>query len=98
MELNINGVVVALVDTGSVSKGGNTKKTASATLQDGTKLYINAYVPDGESKKQTKAVEPKIRKNAAPQPDMAALVAEAVAKALAGLQPKVQTVEVKPSK
>lgn len=104
MELNINGMVVSLNDTGNVSKAGKRILKTEAVLQDGTKLYINAYAPGDTSKANKESVAPRIRRGSekgqtAPvtaevkQPDMAALVAEAVAKAMQSMMPKVAVVE-----
>ncbi len=94
MELTINGVVVVLENTGRISKGGNEiHEVKGAALSDGTKLYLTAYRPNAVAKEklaEKKSIAPSVRKasaaSAPPAIDMAKLVAEAVAAAMAGLK------------
>ncbi len=94
MELTINGTIVVLSDTGRISKGGNEiHEVKGAALSDGTKLYLTAYRPNAEAKAKVaekKSIAPSVRKAAAtsapPAVDMAKMIAEAVAVAIAGLK------------
>jgi len=90
MKIQINGADVELVFTGRVSKGGKEiHEVKGLKLKDGTDIYLTAYLP----LKQEEAIakSPTIRKGAnqtnqakseGVQPNMAEMIAAAVAQAL----------------
>jgi len=97
MKLTINGNEVELTNTGKISKGGKEIfEVKGEVLSDGTQIYLTAYRPTVHSNKlnnESKAVTPTSKKNkktdVTAELDIAGMVAQAVAKAMASMSPPV---------